>query len=1250
MYIFSILVILLTHNVNVLKNTPRETVFEIEFEGIRPHYEFVALPGNPEIKIETQVLESEPPGGEGKREIASIKARGKLREVPLAVIELDPLLNIDGKTYLVRKALVTLNYVGGKTYNYEVSRSFVPIYKNLFINSCFINFKTRDAQESLNGARYLIICGDDFVDELEPLKEWKTEKGMYARVVPLSVTGYSSSDIKAYIEDAYYNWDVPPEYVLLVGDLNIIPSPSGDNDHYYAMLDADEFDDVVIGRLPAEDETDVNTMVSKILGYEKTPYLADTTWFKKGVVIVREDGDDDDTIYWNDAKFAAQKMVEAGYIHVDTFSYFNNDDHYDVENAITDGRTYVLFRGEGVGNWWSPFDLNPSNCHNGFKLPIILSITCSTLGDDDLGENSMKAGTPENPQCAVGFIGSTTIRVAVAHIRSYIARGFFMALFDDSIFHLGEALDRARLFLYENLGNDPDFTGFALLGDPELNLWTDSPRELNVTHPPFITPGQTEVTIHVDDYVEPVEGALVCLMTDTFHYYYGYTGDDGNLTLSVNFPDTGQVLMTVTAYNFKPKSEYIPIGTEGPYVTLESADLEEITYPDGNPNPGETALIDIVLKNYGTETAYNVQTELSLTDGHAVLIDSTQYIGTILSQDSVRIDSAFSFTVLETAEDGESVNFLLKIYDSNGDTWTSYIVFTVSAVKIEFGNYTIIDTLDGNSNGIPESGETFQFFPYIKNTGGMRVSNLTVKIENKTLSPLFNILDGMTQITNLGSGDSTMVRNDPFEISIHHLAPPNYRAQLRVIASGDAATYSYIDTFNFILTINPPNIHHPSGPDSYGYYVFDNTDIFPQAPQYDWIEIAPPQGPGTIIPEITDSDADTVTIPLPFTFKFYGIEYDSIGVCSNGFLELGKATYRFGYNTSIPSPGGPRRLLAPFWCDLNPYEGGDVYKYYDSTNHRFIIEFKDVVHYGTSDNETFEIILLDPNYYLTPTGDGEIIFQYNTVSDPSECTIGIEDHTETVGLQYLYNGDLIDYGAPIQSGRAILFTTRNPYVNPYPWMTLNPQYLIVDSIGGNGNGVLETGETAELYVSLPNQGSAPIQGAIAILISQSASIVVVDSFGQYGSIPPQGVSFNFDPFIISVAQISQDTAISLTMRVLTEMGTFLYPLTLNVYSTLNSWEMSEATSLLPEVKPVPAKDNVEITFGLPKKERVSIDIFDIAGRKRKTLLHRILAPGIYVIRWDGRDAVGRKVSSGIYFLRFRAGKISQVRRIVFINN
>ncbi|UCG30173.1 MAG: T9SS type A sorting domain-containing protein, partial [candidate division WOR-3 bacterium] len=84
-------------------------------------------------------------------------------------------------------------------------------------------------------------------------------------------------------------------------------------------------------------------------------------------------------------------------------------------------------------------------------------------------------------------------------------------------------------------------------------------------------------------------------------------------------------------------------------------------------------------------------------------------------------------------------------------------------------------------------------------------------------------------------------------------------------------------------------------------------------------------------------------------------------------------------------------------------------------------------HWGGAGNyETFQVILYDPLYYPTPTGDGEIVVQYLVQMQEPYSTLGIEDHTETVGIQYYFNGIYHELAVPVTDSFALKYTTSPP--------------------------------------------------------------------------------------------------------------------------------------------------------------------------------------------------------------------------------
>ncbi|GAB4376700.1 MAG: hypothetical protein Kow0042_23280 [Calditrichia bacterium] len=83
--------------------------------------------------------------------------------------------------------------------------------------------------------------------------------------------------------------------------------------------------------------------------------------------------------------------------------------------------------------------------------------------------------------------------------------------------------------------------------------------------------------------------------------------------------------------------------------------------------------------------------------------------------------------------------------------------------------------------------------------------------------------------------------------------------------------------------------------------------------------------------------------------------------------------------------------------------------------------------------------------------------------------------------------------------------------------------------------------------------------------------------------------------------------------------------------------------------PNPFNPSTTISFNLPSASEVMLQIFDITGRKVRTLLEGQVAPGTHHVQWDGTDEVGQLVASGMYFYQLKAGSgIVQTRKMILM--
>jgi hypothetical protein len=94
-------------------------------------------------------------------------------------------------------------------------------------------------------------------------------------------------------------------------------------------------------------------------------------------------------------------------------------------------------------------------------------------------------------------------------------------------------------------------------------------------------------------------------------------------------------------------------------------------------------------------------------------------------------------------------------------------------------------------------------------------------------------------------------------------------------------------------------------------------------------------------------------------------------------------------------------------------------------------------------------------------------------------------------------------------------------------------------------------------------------------------------------------------------------------------------------------EIPEGFSLAQNY-PNPFNPSTRIEFAVPRQTHVSIEVFDLNGRRVATLVDRSMAPGTYNVTWDALTSQGRPATSGVYLYRLRAGDVLMTKQMVLI--
>ncbi len=90
------------------------------------------------------------------------------------------------------------------------------------------------------------------------------------------------------------------------------------------------------------------------------------------------------------------------------------------------------------------------------------------------------------------------------------------------------------------------------------------------------------------------------------------------------------------------------------------------------------------------------------------------------------------------------------------------------------------------------------------------------------------------------------------------------------------------------------------------------------------------------------------------------------------------------------------------------------------------------------------------------------------------------------------------------------------------------------------------------------------------------------------------------------------------------------------------------TYTLHQNYPNPFNASTEIRYQIPEDGHVTLKIFNTLGQELRILLDVHQKAGEYGVLWDGRDARGREVASGLYFCRLRAGEFGKTIKMVLV--
>lgn len=572
---------------------------------------------------------------------------------------------------------------------------FQPLFDAYIINSNILERASiNNPKDPISGllqneqdrADLLIVVYDDFYEEILPLAEWRHKTGIETKVVKWSSIGSTSEELRSYMQNAYENWELPPSFLLIVGDADHIPVnylyphpyPYGGQgntgtDLWYVAFPSDDYlPDIHGGRISVDNEDELTIVVNKILGYCKNPYMEDN-WFDDVLLAAKEEGGR--FFVWS-SETIFDYLDPLGYNCNRQYQYGNPPGTTEgVIEAINNGVIIVNHRDHGSSlndpdmgsTGWSapPFTTDHilDDIDNGEMYPVMFSLNCESGwfdGETDINggnyESIGEVGLRVSNRGFVSVIAAT--RVSYSGYNDELCRGFYDGMFpgfdadypngdsynpfDTSVFMMGQVMNYGKFWMYDKYvvpgGCSPypwspseeatrvEFEMFHVHGDPTMEVWTEYPQSLTVDHPEEILLGQNNIEISISDNKGPVENALVCLIQGYDIYLKGLTDPSGNVEFEITTESDNEINLVVTSHNH--------LYYEGKIEILSKPVIDIKTIRGGFFKATAT------IKNEGGLEATNVQWSISLNGGFILVGKNTNgIIPSILPHEEVEISS-----------------------------------------------------------------------------------------------------------------------------------------------------------------------------------------------------------------------------------------------------------------------------------------------------------------------------------------------------------------------------------------------------------------------------------------------------------------------------------------------------------------------------------------------------------------------------------------------------------------------------------
>jgi hypothetical protein len=658
----------------------------------------------------------------------------------------------------------------------KITKEFDPIYENLFINyDRNTRFDYLDDYGSM-----LIICFDEFINQMLPFVEWKNKKGLPTEIIGSNQFG-AVNDIQSFINTYYYENNLT--YLLLVGDVAQIPTPiinGASSDPSYGFISGnDAFAEVIVGRFSANNPSELQTQIDRTLNYEQNPSNVD--YFNNALGIGSNQGagigynglsdDDFNDLLWND--------------FLSDFTYTDFQGVYDSNGgsvsvgveAINEGVGIINYTGHaGPTGWGNGAALGNEDVHqltNTEKLPFVFTVGCNPGEFNNYGECFCEAwmrATDDNgnPTGSIAHVGSTISQSWEPPMHGQWAMNSILTeSYEDNISRsFGGIVVNGCMHMNEAQGSNGinETNHWTIFGDPSVLIRTDEPVYMNPSYNDAIIVGQSEFVVDVG-----IDGALVALSSNGI-LLASDVSQGGVVVLNISniSLEPGDIDLVITSFNTHPYESTLNIITpDDAYLVFNDVEIISTSDFDDSIDYGDTIEMNIVIENVGTQNTNAVDITITSNDEYVTIEDGSSMIAYAISGTTSITENTLTFSIANNVPDLHMMNFDCLLSDGD-NSWESSFSLQAHAPVFEIENTVLIDE---NNDGMWDPGEQATINLDLINSGSASFNyypGATISTDN----PYITIISGDSDNTFFGIGENSTYQGS-FIVQANEDTPSN---------------------------------------------------------------------------------------------------------------------------------------------------------------------------------------------------------------------------------------------------------------------------------------------------------------------------------------------------------------------------------------------------------------------------------------------------------------------------------------------